>query len=119
MRRLARINPDPQVKAEWNARADEFSASIQPYDKTISKTKGRNTGTSRGRFKDRATRIIARVEDDSVIVSLSKGVGMVMISPVVMAGAPAVAAGAIAMYGSAKLYFVVRRIIQKRRYGKC
>lgn len=115
MRRLARIHPDPRVKAEWNTRADEFSASIQPDDEATSKSRGKNTENSQGGFKGRATRLLAKVDDDSALVSLSKGVGMVMISPIVMAGAPAFAAGAIAMYGSAKLYFGVRRIIKKRR----
>lgn len=107
MHRLAQIHPDPIVQTEWGSRADEFSRSMYSNESDGVDEEGGNIalsgtedasdndleGARAGRFKRRASRLAMKSEDDSILMSLLKGVGILICTPIALAGAAAFGGG--------------------------
>lgn len=116
MHRLAQIHPDPIVQAEWGSRADEFSRSMYSNEVDGMDEEGGNIalsgaeeasandleGARAGRFKRRASRLAMKSEDDSILMSLLKGVGILICTPIALAGAAAFGGG-VMLYGCGKV----------------
>ncbi|EJD00145.1 uncharacterized protein FOMMEDRAFT_159791 [Fomitiporia mediterranea MF3/22] len=115
MRRLAIIHPDPLVQAEWDSRAEQFSRSMHydddgtaadegaiALDGAESVAAGDLEGARAQRSGRRIARLVARDEKDTMLMGLAKGVGILLFTPVALAGAGVFGAG-VMLYASGKI----------------
>jgi len=84
MRHLARSHPDSTAQADWAARAENFARTLE---------EAKNSG------KDDSPQ---STENDSILKDIGKGLGLIVLTPVALAGACVFASGAI-LYGTGKL----------------
>lgn len=88
MRKLARIHPDPNVQAEWNSRADQFARAMGSSD-------GALAASDADRFA------AAEKDKESILEGITKGLIVLFMAPVALAGAVVFTAGAM-LFGSGK-----------------
>jgi len=84
MRRLARTHPDPTAQTDWAARAENFARTLEEAKKSGKDGSPEST------------------EEDSIMKDIGKGLALIALTPVALAGACIFASGAI-MYGTGKL----------------
>lgn len=94
MRKLARIHPEPEARLDWQTRADEFAAAIR---------KGASTGT----FEE----FIANdKKKESILEGLAKGLVLLCMTPVAVAGVAVFSIGAMT-YGLGKVVVSIGHVM--------
>lgn len=84
MRRLAAIHPDAVQRADWGLREAQFSRALETGEGGIEALDGEK-----------------EKKKESILAGISKGLGIIVLTPVVLSGAVLFGAGAIA-YGTGK-----------------